>query len=56
MGVENPGLPVVFGVLRNIVDPTYQERLSEQERLAKEKKPKANLEEILNAGDTWVVN
>ena len=55
MGVENEGLPVAFGVLRNIEQPSYQDRLFEQERLAKEKKPKPMLEEILNAGDTWVV-
>lgn len=55
MGVENLGLPVVFGVLRKITEPTYQERLFGQEKQAKEKKPKSSLEEILNAGDTWVV-
>ena len=55
MGVENQGLPVAFGVLRNISEPTYQERLFEQENLAKSKKSKASLEEILNSGDTWVV-
>ena len=55
MGVENEGLPVVFGVLRDITQPTYQERLFEQEKSAKEKKPKASLEQVLNSGDTWVV-
>ena len=56
MGVENEGLPVAFGVLRQIEQPSYQERLFEQERQAKEKKPKASLEQVLNSGDTWVVN
>ena len=55
MGVENEGLPVAFGVLRDIQQPTYQERLFEQERLAKEKSKQASLEQILNAGDTWIV-
>ena len=55
MGVENEGLPVAFGVLRQIKSPSYQERLFEQENLAKSKKPKASLEEVLNAEDTWVV-
>lgn len=55
MGVENPGLPVALGVLRQIKQPTYQERLIGQEKSAKEKKPKASLEEVLNSGDTWVV-
>ncbi len=56
MGVENQGLPVAFGVFRSVEEPTYQERLLEQEKLSKEKKPKANLEDVLNSGDTWVVS
>lgn len=55
MGVENPGLPVVFGILRQVEQPTYQERLYDQERQSKEKKPKSSLEELLNSGETWVV-
>ncbi|MBI2996710.1 MAG: 2-oxoacid:ferredoxin oxidoreductase subunit beta [Candidatus Melainabacteria bacterium] len=56
MGVENEEFPVAFGILRQVIQPTYQERLFEQEKIAKEKKPRASLEEVLNAGDTWVVN
>ena len=56
MGVENQGLPVAFGVLRCVEEPTYQERLIEQEHQAKEKKSKSSLDEILNTGDTWVVS
>lgn len=55
MGVENEGLPVAFGVLRCVQEPTYQDRLLEQEKSEKEKKPQITLEELLNAGDTWVV-
>ncbi|MBI1857942.1 MAG: 2-oxoacid:ferredoxin oxidoreductase subunit beta [Candidatus Melainabacteria bacterium] len=54
MGVENPGLPVAFGVLRKVQRPTYQELLYGQEEQAKQK-PKGSLEQILNSGDTWVV-
>ncbi len=54
MGVENPELPVAFGILRCINEPTYQDRLIEQENFAKKQK-KQTLEEILNSGDTWVV-
>ena len=53
MGVENPELPVAFGVLRKVEQPTYQELLYDQERKAKEKK--GDLEKILNSGDTWVI-
>ena len=54
MGVENPELPVAFGILRCINEPTYQDRLIEQENFAKKQK-KQTLEEILNSGDTWIV-
>lgn len=54
MGVENEDLPVVFGVLRCLREPTYQERLYEQEEFAKKQKKQA-LEDVLNSGDTWVV-
>lgn len=53
MGIENPGLPVVFGILRWVHEPTYQERLVEQENIAKEKKQ--TLEQVLNSGDTWTI-
>ena len=56
MGVENPNLPVAFGVLRKVEEPTYQDRLLEQEKQALNKKPNASIEEILNAGDTWTVS
>ena len=56
MGVENHDLPVAFGILRNVTESTYQERLIAQENEAKKKKPQATLEEVLNAGDTWVVS
>ena len=61
MGVENSGLPVAFGILRKVEQPTYQERLIDQEHKAKEKNQssslswQAQLEKVLNAGDTWVV-
>ena len=56
MGVENPELPVAFGILRQVEEPTYQDRLLEQEKEAIAKKPNPSLEAILNAGDTWVVS
>lgn len=54
MGVENTGLPVAFGVLRSVREPTYQERLFEQEEYAKKQK-KQTIEDLLNSGDTWVI-
>ena len=55
MGIENPDLPVAFGVLRQVQKPTYQELLYKQEEQAKKKNPNPSLEEVLNAGDTWEV-
>ena len=55
MGIENPDLPVAFGVLRQVQKPTYQELLYSQEEQAKKKNPNPSLEEVLNAGDTWEV-
>ena len=55
MGIENPDLPVAFGVLRQVQKPTYQELLYSQEEQAKKKNPNPSLEEVLNAGDTWVI-
>ena len=56
MGDENPGLPVAFGVLRKVKQPTYQERLYGQQEEAKKLKPKQSIDDLLNAGDTWVIH
>jgi 2-oxoglutarate ferredoxin oxidoreductase subunit beta len=56
MGDENPGLPVAFGVLRKVKQPTYQERLYGQQEEAKKSKPKQSIDDLLNAGDTWIIH
>ena len=55
MGIENPELPVAFGIFRKVTEPTYQERILDHERQAKEKNPNMTLEQVLNTGDTWTV-
>lgn len=55
MGVENKELPVVFGVLRKVKHPTYQELFFEQEEHARKKKRKQTLEELLHSGETWEI-
>ncbi len=55
MGIENSEFPVAFGVFRRVEEPTYQDRLYEQEQIAKQKKVQT-LEQVLNSGDTWVVS
>ncbi len=56
MGVENKDLPVAFGVLRRVEEPTYQDRLYEQEKISKQKMSMQTLEKVLSGGDTWVVS
>ena len=55
MGIENQGFPVGFGIFRRVEEPSYQDRLYEQENIAKQKKVQT-LEQVLNSGDTWVVS
>lgn len=50
-----PDFPVPMGVLRNIDIPTYEELVHEQVANAKAKFGEGDLEQLLNSGDTWVV-
>ncbi|MGH7198634.1 MAG: 2-oxoacid:ferredoxin oxidoreductase subunit beta [Candidatus Omnitrophota bacterium] len=53
--MEFPELPVPFGVFRAIQKPTYDEMLNHQQKLAREKKGKGNLKDILYTEDVWTV-
>lgn len=50
-----PDMPVPFGVFRNIEKPTYDEMLVGQLKMAREKKGKGNLKDILYTQDVWTV-
>jgi len=53
---ENEELPLPIGIFRSIQRPCYEDALTQQVDTQKEKKGEGNLESLLNAGDTWVVD
>ncbi|HSE41296.1 MAG TPA: 2-oxoacid:ferredoxin oxidoreductase subunit beta [Acidobacteriota bacterium] len=54
--LEFPHFPVPVGVFRNIHKPTYDELMESQIHRSEELYGKGDLEKLLNAGDTWVVD
>ena len=48
--------PDPIGVLYAVEAETYEDRMIAQLEMAKGKKPSGSIQEILNAGDTWVVD
>jgi 2-oxoglutarate ferredoxin oxidoreductase subunit beta len=53
--LEYPHFPVPVGVFRNISKPTYDELMAGQIQKSIDVYGQGNLEKLLNAGDTWVV-
>ena len=53
---EDEELPLPIGIFRSIQRPCYEDVLAQQIDTQKEKKGEGNLESLLNAGDTWVVD
>jgi 2-oxoglutarate/2-oxoacid ferredoxin oxidoreductase subunit beta len=53
--MEFPTFPVPMGVFRNVTKPTFEQLIADQIETAQSSKGKGNLEKLLNAGDTWVV-
>ena len=53
---ENEELPLPIGIFRSIQRPCYEDALTQQIDTQKEKKGEGNIESLLNAGDTWVVD
>ncbi len=51
-----PDFPDPIGVLYAIEAETYEDRMVAQLDLAIEKKPSGSIQDILNSGDTWVVD
>jgi len=51
-----PDFPDPIGVLYAIEAETYEDRMVAQIDLAIEKKPSGSIQDILNSGDTWVVD
>ena len=52
---SKPDTPEPIGVLYAVDKPTYEDNIESQLEDARNKKPKGSIQDILNAGDTWVV-
>lgn len=52
---ETPDLPHPMGIFRSIERPCYEDLMTQQIHDAKDKMGEGDLEALLNAGDTWVV-
>jgi len=50
-----PNYPMVFGVIRSAMFPTYDDLLQEQIKYAKETGKIRNVDDLLNSGDTWEI-
>ena len=53
---SNPDLPEPIGVIYSIDKPTYNQDMVDQINDAKDKKGPGNVQDLLNAGDTWKVD
>jgi 2-oxoglutarate ferredoxin oxidoreductase subunit beta len=51
-----PHFPMVFGVIRAAMFPTYDDLVEEQIKYAKENSKIKNVDDLLNSGDTWEIN
>jgi 2-oxoglutarate ferredoxin oxidoreductase subunit beta len=51
-----PEFPEMFGVLRDVERPIYEDLAAEQIRLAQEKSADTDLNSLFNSGDTWEVS
>ncbi len=51
-----PNYPMVFGVIRSAMFPTYDDLVEEQIKYAKETSPIKNMDDLLNSGDTWEIS
>jgi len=55
-GLEPPDYPVPLGILRAVQRPAHHELEVAQAQSVKKARGEGDLEKLLNAGDTWVVN
>lgn len=50
-----PHFPMVFGVIRSAMFPTYDDLVEEQIKSAKQTSKIKNVDDLLNSGDTWEI-
>ena len=53
---SNPNLPEPIGVIYSIDKPSYNQEMVKQITAAKEAKGPGSIQDLINAGDTWIVN
>ncbi len=51
-----PNFPMVFGVIRSAMFPTYDDLVEDQIKYAKETSKIRNVDDLLNSGDTWEIS
>ena len=51
-----PHLPIALGVIRSAMYPTYDDLVEEQLKYAKTNSKIKNMDDLLNSGDTWVID
>jgi 2-oxoglutarate/2-oxoacid ferredoxin oxidoreductase subunit beta len=54
--IAPPHFPMVFGVIRSAMFPTYDDLVEEQIKAAKHTSKIRNVDDLLNSGDTWEIN
>ncbi len=52
---DTAGMPHPIGIFRSVEQPCYEDLMAEQIQVAKQRMGEANLETLLNAGETWAV-
>jgi len=53
--MEDPGMPLPFGILRCVEKPSYNQMLSAQISTAVEESGTGDLSDLYSAADTWTV-
>jgi 2-oxoglutarate/2-oxoacid ferredoxin oxidoreductase subunit beta len=51
-----PDFPVVFGVVRSVDAPVYDEEMTNQIKSVQEKRRITCVDDLLNSGNTWKIN
>ena len=52
---DMPEMPHPLGIFRSVQQPCYEDMMTAQITTAKQQKGEGDLDALLNAGDTWVV-
>jgi len=56
VGMAPPAMPMALGIIRSVDAPTYDDLIDEQVKMSKKTAQSNNMDELLNSGNTWVVD